>query len=82
MATIGFYLCIDGVLTNSQVLAGSGGILLGIGMIGIGITIEYRHEETPQSPTIIIIEQENPTNIVQKDTIRQVDITGLDPSTV
>ena len=83
MLGLGFYLCIDGILKNSQTLSACGGVLLGVALVGIIISIEYNNNPIlPSSPVIIVVEQENPTHIIQKGQIRHLDITGLDPCAV
>jgi len=80
---VSLYLCINGIILGSFILAGSGGALLGVVIVGIAISFEYRNNPTPpSSPIIIVVDQENPINIVQKKSIEKVDITRLDPSTV
>lgn len=77
------YLFIEGIILSSVVMAGSAATLLALALIGILLSVEYRNNPTPpSSPVIIVVEQENPINIVQKQPIEKVDITGLDPSVV
>jgi hypothetical protein len=76
---LGFYMCIEGVLKNSQTYAGSGGLLIGVAVVGIIITINYKFDIEENNTTIIVIETENPINIVNKENEKK-EQRELDPS--